>query len=168
MRGSEVLHGLIYAMLCRAIERQHRWRVWDETAWWGGGCSFALGSEGRSDESHTFLTLGAVHHAIRITNMQQKEWTERFKHTGENRMYFHDNNAEPIRDARWRTFIPALSHLWWRVIPSRHNQSDSSGSDSLFHRIPCSHPKPALLLGHVERTVFRILTMIKNELKGVK
>lgn len=23
---------LIYTMLCRAIERQHRWRVWDETA----------------------------------------------------------------------------------------------------------------------------------------
>lgn len=42
-----VLHGLIYAMLCRAIERQHRWRVWDEIARWGGGCGFALGSEGR-------------------------------------------------------------------------------------------------------------------------
>lgn len=41
-----VLHGLIYAMLCRAIERQHRWWVLDETVRWGGGCDFALGSEG--------------------------------------------------------------------------------------------------------------------------
>lgn len=35
------------------------------------GCGFALGSEGRQDESHAFLIPGAVHHAIRITNMQQ-------------------------------------------------------------------------------------------------
>ncbi len=45
-RGSEVLHGVIYAMLCRAIERQHRCRVWKETARQGGGCGFALGSKG--------------------------------------------------------------------------------------------------------------------------
>lgn len=133
-QGSEVLYGLIYAMLCRAIERQRRWRVWDETARWGGGCGFALGSEGRWDESHAFLTLGAVHHAIRITNMQQKEWEESFRHTGENRMYFWDNNVEPI-GSMW-TFIPVLPHLWWRVIPSRDNHWDSSGSDSLFHLIP--------------------------------
>ncbi len=131
-----VLHGLIYAMLCRAIERQHRWRVWDETARWGGGCGFALGSEGRLDESHAFLTLGAVHHAIRITNTQQKGWEERFRHTGENRMYFRHNNVEPIGDARWWTCIPALPHPWWRAIPSRDNHWDSSGSDSLFHLIP--------------------------------
>lgn len=36
------------------------------------GCGFALGSEGRKDESHAFLMLGAVHHAIRITNKGQK------------------------------------------------------------------------------------------------
>lgn len=46
-KGSKVLHGLIYSMLCRAIERQHRWKVWDETARWGRGCGFALRSKGR-------------------------------------------------------------------------------------------------------------------------
>lgn len=35
------------------------------------GCGFALGSEGRYDESHAFVILRAVHHAIRITNTQQ-------------------------------------------------------------------------------------------------
>lgn len=67
---------------------------------------------------------------------KKKERGERFRHTAENRMYFSDNNVEPIEDARWWTFIPALPHLWWRAIPSGDNQRDSSGSDSLFHLIP--------------------------------
>lgn len=128
-------HGLIYAILCRAIERQRRWKVRDGTSRRVGGCGFALGSEGRQDESHAFRTMCAVHRAIRITNTPQKRWGEPFRHTGENRMYFRDNSAEPIGNARWWTFIPVLPHPWWRVIPSRDNHWDGSGSDNLLHLI---------------------------------
>lgn len=75
----------------------------------GGG-----GQEVRQDESHAFLA-GASCPPCHKNN----------KHAGErgtggevdteapgNRMYFSGTNAEPIRDARRRTFIPALPHLW--------------------------------------------------------
>lgn len=60
----------------------------------------------------------AVRRAIRITNTQAEKGTEEGREGASdtagrgNRMYFSDNNTEPIEDARWRTFIPALPHLW--------------------------------------------------------
>lgn len=125
---------LCYAMQSNRETVQMKGLGWNSSV--GRRLWFCIGVGGREDESHAFLILGAVHHAIRITNMQQKEWGERFRHAGENRMYFRDNNVEPIWDARWWTFIPALPHLWWRVISSRDNHRDSSGSDSLFYLIP--------------------------------
>lgn len=76
------------------------------------------GSEGRQDESHAFLARASCppchknnKHASRKGMEEGREGVSDTAGRG-NRMYFSDNNREPIEDARRRTFIPALPHLW--------------------------------------------------------
>lgn len=93
------------------------------TAWWrGGGCGFCIregGQKGAGMNLMHFPPALAVRRAIRITNTQAekerrrgRERAPQTQRAGGNRMYFSDNNTEPIEDARRRTFIPALPHLW--------------------------------------------------------
>lgn len=122
-RGPVAGFDLCYAMQSNRETARIKAARWKQPA---GGVEVVVlhrggGSEGRRDESHAFLARAvAVRRAIRITNTgaeKERGGGERGEGASDtpgrrNRMYFSDNNAEPIEDARRRTFIPALPHLW--------------------------------------------------------
>lgn len=146
-RGPVAGFDLCYAMQSNRETARRKAARWKQP---GGGAEVVVlhrggGSEGRLDESHAFLGRAGCppchknnkHAGGRETGGEEggrASDTAGRRH----RMYFSDNNVEPIEDARRRTFIPALPHLWWRVIPSRDNQRDSSG----FRQPPPSHSHP--------------------------
>lgn len=124
---------LIYAMLCRAIERLHRWRVWDETArrlWFCIGVRRPLGWISYISHTGSCPLCHKTNKHAATRNERSASGTK-----GGNRMYFGDNSVEPIAHWHWYSFIAVLPHPRWRVIPPMHKHS--------FRQPLSSHSHPA-------------------------